>query len=166
MFVRCKPFTKEASLTRWPELRYRLPRRNNRGDAEQCGRAYAAPPLALNWSFHDQFTAVSRGYFLERVSTDNHARVIPIKKSFDTDTAVMAHVSALAFNRDSFAQKTIDFIEQQDTYGWTGVWEPRIETYNPQLRWYKQAKAKKAAPYLKRTLKQRAVNTSKPKALT
>lgn len=151
MFHRNKLLKRDAQLVRWPETRHRLPRINHRGHAIDHPRAYSAPRLALNWSVHDQFIAVSRGFFVERSSTDNHARIIPTKKALDTDMAVMAMLTALTFNRDAFAQKTIDFIEQQDTYGWTGVWDPRIETYNHQLRWYKQMKAKRQAPYIKRS---------------
>lgn len=148
----------DANLIRNPELRERL---KYQGSRRLCD-AYTHPRLldvpkhlrgrVLNWSVHDQAEAVDRGFFLERCTTDNHVRVIPTKKTFDTDKEVVDTLMMQAFLGDSFAGKAMAFIEQQDTYAYSSVWDDRISTYNQQLRWYKIIK-----------YKQRQVNTSKTK---
>ena len=103
-------------------------------------RQFSRPALALEWTMVDQFTAVDRGYFLERVEPLNVVRVVPIRLD-RTDMDICNELERLTFAGDDHARKAVLFIEQQDKHGWSGAWaKPVIETLKPSLRWYKMRK--------------------------
>ena len=115
-------------------------------------RALALPRDAarVTWSLDAQAQAVDRGMFLERDYSDNHVRVIPLKRYASdqsnpvsvTDADVMAELERDRFRGDAFATHALAFIEQQDRHGWSGAWNASVERWSPQLRWYKAYKAK------------------------
>jgi len=107
------------------------------------GRYFAAPGDAIIWDRAKQTEAVDRGFFIERDRTDNHARVLP--RGRETDADIMRELVAQARTGDGFATLTIQFIAQQDQYGYSGTWEKSIERWSPHLLWYKRLKAEEQA---------------------
>jgi hypothetical protein len=153
-----------AADCRSPELRKRLPyigkprgrriiktwepdasgllRRIERS-APTGGRAFAAPVTAITWSRTLQTEAIDRGVFIERAD-DNHARVMPLDKGTDAD--IMQQLVAQARAGDAYATTALQFIAQQDQYGWSSAWEnATIARWTPNLMWYHKDKEKERA---------------------
>ena len=65
-----------------------------------------------------------------------------MSKTHVSDQDTLDAIERLGFHLDPFALKTLTFIEQQDRFGWSGAWEPAIERWTKQLRWYKELKAR------------------------
>lgn len=150
------------------EIRARLPyegkprhEKNRRGGwVLRDARTFSAPPGSLHWTRRDQMTAVDLGFFFERVVGDEHVRVLPLQNGqWGSDLEVMCWLEAQAFRHDGFAMRALAFIEQQDKFGYTGVWEGAvrrrtrnagIEFWSPTMKWYKDMKAEQRAADLMR----------------
>jgi hypothetical protein len=123
-------------------------------------RAFAAPPGAIRWMKIDQARCIDHGYFLERVLPSNRIRVLPLQNGrWTSDAEVMATLEHEAFNRDSHAMRAIAFIEQQDRFGYSGVWEGAtgarqrnggVEFWTATLIWYRHMKRDERAADLKK----------------
>lgn len=106
-------------------------------------RSFAAPVTAIIWSRILQTAAIDRDFFLERDRDDNHTRVIPLTRCTDAD--IMQQLVAQARAGDGFAILALQFVAQQDQYGYTGAWERTMDKWTPTLQWYKKDKRKQHA---------------------
>ena len=100
------------------------------------------PIKPLIWLVADQFSAVKRGYFIERAS-DAHARVMPLNGSaFKTDREIIAFEITKARAGDPYAFKMIMFVKQQDEHKLKSAWERRaiescLHGAAHKMRWFK-----------------------------
>jgi predicted ATPase len=104
-------------------------------------RRFAAPSDAIIWTRDLQATAVAAGVFLRRVLPHNCVYVHNLVAGDEIEASeqiAMDALEALAFRNDAFAQTALAFIEQQDKYGWSGTWEPAVETFQKTMRWLQE----------------------------
>jgi len=135
-----------------PERRLRLPYvgktrfRYERGRVVLLPqRTFAAPADAIVWTTHWQAAAIDRGVFFERDKRDNHVRVIPMRRMFDSDCDAMNALEQAAFHGDEFSLRALAFVEQQDRFGYSGAWDRNVERWTHSLQWYKTLKADERA---------------------
>ena len=114
--------------------------------SHRAQRAFACPDrfrlTAHIWFVFDQAEALKRGYFLERVTPRNDVRIVPTDACQHTDLDICNALEQAAFHGDEHAMKALAFIEQQDRFGWSGMWAIRdIEHKSSALRWWKDWEA-------------------------
>ena len=123
-------------------------------------RVMRVPPGAEvgHWSVKLQIAAVNAGFFLERCPGYlgfNRVNVVPLRikdtpfehcadprEAFDVlyatfrDTYKLNDPDALgALN--PIVKQALDFIKQQDEYGWSGTWDVAVQYFSMTMRWYK-----------------------------
>ena len=145
-----------------PRVEWLHDREGNQYAEKLGGRAFAAPmqiPL-IRWTKKWQGWAIDNGFFLERStlfdpgkggalahSDDEHVRVLPLG-NYATDQDVMNMLERAIFHRDPFAELALEFIEQQDKYGYSGMWDSiTIQTFDHNLLWYKRVRQTKHDRY-------------------
>ena len=79
------------------------------------------------WGVQHQQRALWNGFFFDVCRPDNFVRVIPMGKSTVAD--VLSDLTKRAFELDEFAIYALDFMEQQDRFGYNSAWEPRALRY-------------------------------------
>ncbi len=130
-------------------------------------RAFSAGKLSdyrdvIIWTIEDQWLAVSHGFFLHRSGQDNMVNVISVDHderlapfpTYDGDAALAWLERGLFYkerhvlndgrviyqdlSRAAICAKALEFIEQQDKFGYSNVWEdPVIQFFSNRLTWYK-----------------------------
>lgn len=111
-------------------------------------RAFAASrrdPSLIRWGKAWQAKAIQLGFFFERdaLSGDNHVTIIPLENGEERWRSDQHVVDWLEGERQldrykNFAIIALNFIRQQDQYGYSGVWEKTVEFYDGKLLWYKR----------------------------
>lgn len=97
------------------------------------------------WTLDMQCWAVEQGFFVQRELVRERPVIIGISKydptfSYWEPYKAYQEIERRAFRRDSRYPILLDFIEQQDRYGYTGAWDIRVQNYTPDLLWYKMLK--------------------------
>lgn len=102
-------------------------------------RAFTPPASALGWTVDDQAWAVEHWFFVERVEPANRVELVALPHRQRTDLDICNELEQRAFHGDRTALKALCFIQQQDEFGWSGVWEkPCLEKRTHALLWYKE----------------------------
>ena len=109
-------------------------------------RCFSAAKIVRNpiyWTMDDQAWAVEEGFFVARELVRERPVIIGVNRydqskfSFFHPRRTMMEIERRVFRREFNYEKLYAFIEQQDCWGCTGVWDNRIAVYSPELKWYK-----------------------------
>lgn len=135
-------------------------------------RAFSPTGQANRWTVELQDECVKRGFFFERTLPHNDVRIIPIRDEDNVryhvnytdwlhydEAGIMDALLDGAAHNVSFDIVAVAFITQQDEYGYSGVWDKSVETYNPSLRWYKYFNQVKYCRDINRSLKRKWTQT-------
>jgi hypothetical protein len=80
-----------------------------------------------------------------RLASDNHARLIPLRGAFTDDVEVVAYLQRRAAANDLFAHRSLDVIARQDIAPVERAWEKRVARNMPPLVWYEWSRAARGA---------------------
>lgn len=94
------------------------------------------------WTVDMQAWAVTHGFFVGREPIRERPVIIGINRYDSTFSYVeperaMQEIERRTFRRYPRYGILLDFIKQQDQYGYTGAWDKNVQIYTPDLLWYK-----------------------------
>ena len=150
-----------AALIPRPQSDYVGPDRIERTDPKRLGMPRHERNFSLKtnstwgfqWTVGDQAIAVQAGFFLHRSGYANRVNIIgvnPFDDAWPTEDgfACLAQIERLAFEQPNTLvyQRALNFIKQQDQFGYSGAWETdEIAFFSSQMQWYRVWYAKRKA---------------------